>query len=83
MDFKKTNAPFTQSNSPHLTPIYSQSNKKQSMLVDFHASGGSTTKNSSEASTAASSSLSPVKRHAGKSKVAAQYDTSMINTQSP
>ena len=57
MEYRKTNAALTQSNSPHMSPIYSQS-KKQSMLVDFHASGS--TKYSSEASTAGS--LSPVKR---------------------
>ena len=76
MEYRKTNTALTQSNSPHMSPIYSQS-KKQSMLVDFHASGS--TKYSSEASTAGS--LSPVKRQVGKSRNA--HDTQMINTSSP
>ena len=76
MENRKTNIAMTQSNSPHMSPIYSQS-KKQSMLVDFHASGS--IKHSSEASTAGS--LSPVKRQVGKSRNA--HDTQMINTSSP
>ena len=76
MEYRKTNAASLQSNSSHLSQIHSQS-KKQSMLVDFHATGSN--KYSSEASTAGS--LSPVKRQLGKSKVA--HDTQMINTSSP